>query len=150
MHNTTLYYAWWCAKVKVTQSCLTLCHPSMEFSRSEYWNGWSFPSPGDLPNPGIKPRSPALQAGSLPAEPQEKPKNIGVGSLSLLQRIFLTQESTWGLLQSRRIFTNWAFREAQCAKDWTKKKKNSLLRLLLQNTLLFKSSIRKTTTVERN
>ena len=39
----------------------------------------------DIPNPGIKPRSPALQADSLPAEPQGKPKNTGVGSLSLLQ-----------------------------------------------------------------
>ena len=39
-----------------------------------------YPSPGDLPNPGIEPRSPALQADSLPAEPQGKPKNPGVGS----------------------------------------------------------------------
>ena len=43
------------------------------------------PSPGDLLNPGIEPRSPALQADSLPAEPQGKPKNTGVGSLSPLQ-----------------------------------------------------------------
>ena len=57
----------------------------MEFSRPEYWSGWPFPSPGDLPNPGIKPRSPALQVYSLLAEPQGKPKNTGVGSLSLLQ-----------------------------------------------------------------
>ena len=63
----------------------------------------TFPSPGDLPNPGIKPRSPILQADSLPAEPQGKPKNTGVGSLSLLQGIFLTQESNWGLLHWRRI-----------------------------------------------
>ena len=40
-----------------------------------------FPSPGDLPNPGIEPRSPALQADSLPAKAQGKPKNTGVGSL---------------------------------------------------------------------
>ena len=53
---------------------------------------------GDLPNPEIKPRSPALQADSLPAEPPGKPKNTGVGSLSLLQQIFLTQESNQGLL----------------------------------------------------
>ena len=57
----------------------------MAFSRPEYWSGWLFPSPGDLPKPGIKPRSPVLQADSLPTEPQEKPKNIEVGSLSLLQ-----------------------------------------------------------------
>ena len=48
-----------------------------------------------LPNSGIEPRSPGMQADSLPAEPQAKPKNTGVGSLSLLQRIFLTQESNW-------------------------------------------------------
>ena len=52
----------------------------------------AFPSPGDIPNPGTEARSPALQADSLPAEPQGKPKNIGVGSLSLLQGIFPTQE----------------------------------------------------------
>ena len=67
----------------------------MEFSRPEYWSGWPFPSPGDLPNPGIEPRSPALHTDSLPVEPQGKPKNTGVGSLSLLQQIFLTQESTF-------------------------------------------------------
>ena len=55
----------------------------MEFSRPEYWSGSLFPSPGDLCNPGIKPRSPALQADSLPAEPQGKAKNTAVGSLSL-------------------------------------------------------------------
>ena len=44
----------------------------MEFSRPQYWSGWPFPSPGDLPTPGIKPRSPALQADSLPAEPPGK------------------------------------------------------------------------------
>ena len=46
--------------------------PSMGFSRQEYWSGLPFPSPGDLPNPGIEPRSPALQADSLPSEPQGK------------------------------------------------------------------------------
>ena len=76
---------------------------SMEFSRPEYWSGQPLPSPGDLPNPGIKPRSPTLQTDSLPAEPQGKPKNTGVGSLSLLQWIFPTQESNWGLLHCRWI-----------------------------------------------
>ena len=50
----------------------------------------AFPSPGDLPNPGIKPRSPTLQADSLPAEPPGKLQNTGVGSLFLLSQIFLT------------------------------------------------------------
>ena len=46
--------------------------PSMGFSRQEYWIGLPFPSPGDLPYPGIKPRSPALQTGTLPSEPPGK------------------------------------------------------------------------------
>ena len=75
---------------------------SMEFSRTEDWNRWPFPSLGDLPNSRIKPRSPTLQADSLPAEPPGKPKNTGVGSLSLLQWIFLTQEWNWGLLYCRQ------------------------------------------------
>ena len=47
---------------------------SVDFSRQEYWSGLSFPSPGDLPNSGIKPGSPALQANSLPSETSGKPK----------------------------------------------------------------------------
>ena len=47
---------------------------SMEFSRQEYWSGLPFPFPGDLPNPGIEPRSPALQADALPLEPPGKPQ----------------------------------------------------------------------------
>ena len=46
---------------------------SMEFSRQEYWSGLPFASPGDLPDPGIKGGSPALQAGSLRSEPPGKP-----------------------------------------------------------------------------
>ena len=61
----------------VTKSCLTLVTPwtlarqaplSMGFSRQEYWSGLPLPSPGDLPDPGIKPRCPTLQADSLLTE----------------------------------------------------------------------------------
>ena len=45
---------------------------SMEFSRQEYWSGLPFASPGDLPNPGIEPGSPTLQANALPSEPPGK------------------------------------------------------------------------------
>ena len=76
----------------------------MEFSRVQYWSGYSFPSPEDLPNLGIEPRSPLLQAHSLPADPQGKPKNTGVGTLSLLQRIFPTQEWNQGI--ASEFFTN--------------------------------------------
>ena len=64
----------------------------MQFSRPEYWSGYPFRSPGDHPNPGIEPRSPERQVDSLPTHPQGNPRKTGVGSLTLLQRIFLTQE----------------------------------------------------------
>ena len=69
--------------VKVAQSCPTLATPwtvaclaslPMDFSRQEYQGGLPFLPPGDLPNPGIKPRSPALQADS-PSEPLGKSRN---------------------------------------------------------------------------
>ena len=60
-------------------------------------------SMGDLPNPGIEPRSPTLQADSLPSELPGKSKNTGVGSLSLLQGNFLTQELNLGFLHCRQI-----------------------------------------------
>ena len=107
---------WWECKlvqrkrIQVTQSCLTFCNPmdcklqappSTGFSRQEYWSRYPFPSPVDLPNLGIKPRSSTLIADSLPAEPPGKHKNAGVGSLSLLQKIFLTQELNQGLLHCK-------------------------------------------------
>ena len=49
---------------------------SMRFSRQEYWSGLPVPSPGDLPDPGIEPRSPALQADALTSEPPGKPSII--------------------------------------------------------------------------
>ena len=51
--------------------------PSTDFSRLEYWSGVPFPSPEDLSNPGIEPRSSALQADALPSELPEKPLNGG-------------------------------------------------------------------------
>ena len=66
------------SKMLVTELCPTLCYlvecslqssQPMEFSREKYWNGLPFPSPGDLPDLGFEPRSPALQADSLPSQP---------------------------------------------------------------------------------
>ena len=54
----------------------------MEFSRQEYWSGQPFPSPGNLPDPGIELKSPALKADSLPFEPPGKPLTAeGLGSI---------------------------------------------------------------------
>ena len=70
-----------------------------------------------IPNPGIKPRSPTLQGDSLPAEPQGKPKNTGVGSLSFLQWVFPTQESNQGLLCCRRILYQLSYQGSlQCRR----------------------------------
>ena len=69
-------------KELVAQSHLTLCDPkncslpapaSMEFPREEYWNGYPFASSRDLPDPGIEPWSPIMQADSLPSKPPGKP-----------------------------------------------------------------------------
>ena len=78
------------------QSYLTLCDP-MDYTvygilQARILEWLAFPFSRELPNSGIEPRSLTLQVDSLPAEPQGKPENTGVGSLSRLQRIFLTQE----------------------------------------------------------
>ena len=60
------------SRVQLFATPWTVAHrapPSMGFSRQEYWSGLPFPSPGDFPDPGIEPRSPALQANALTSEP---------------------------------------------------------------------------------
>ena len=93
--------------MKVAQSCPILRDPMdcivPEILQAGILEWVAYPFSGYLPNPGIKPGSPALQADSLPAEPQGKPKDTGVGSLSLLQWIFLTQELNGSLLHCRQI-----------------------------------------------
>ena len=96
----------------VTESCPTLCNP-MDCSlpgSSLHWIlqvrklEWvACPPLGDLSNPGIEPRYPTLQVDSLLTHQGSPRKNIGVGSLSLLQGIFLTKESNWCLPHYRRI-----------------------------------------------
>ena len=97
----------------VTQLCLTLWNP-MDYSppgSSVYGDspgkntgvGCHALLQGNLPNPGILPRSPTLQADSLLTEPLGEPKNTGVGNLSFLQRIFWIKESNRGLLHCRWI-----------------------------------------------
>ena len=129
----------------------TIAHqalPSMGFSRQEYWSGLPFPSPGDLPDPGIKPKSPALEADALTSESPGKPsamksesesrsvmsdslwahglyspwnspgQNTGMGSLSLLQGIFQTQGSNPGLPHCRRILHQLSHKGRQGILEW--------------------------------
>ena len=100
---------------EVAQSCLTLCDPIdgsppgspvPGFSRQEYWSGLPFPSPRDLPDPGIKPRSPTLQVDSLLSELPGKPKNTEVGSLCLLQKSFQLRNRTGVSCSAGEFFTS--------------------------------------------
>ena len=79
------------------------CHAPLSMGFLRQKEVLLFLSPGELPDPRINPKSPALQVDSLPIEPPGKPQNTGVGSLSLLQGFFPTQESNPGLLHCRWI-----------------------------------------------
>ena len=94
-------------KFKVVQSCLTLWDP-MDYAvhgilQARILEWVAFPFSRESSQPGIKPRSPALQADALPAEPQGKPTNTGAGSLSLFSGSSLTQASNQGFLHCRQI-----------------------------------------------
>ena len=91
--------------------CLSLC---WEWNWKWKWKSvWvAFPFSRGSSHPGIKPRSPMLQVDSLPAEPQGKPKNAGVGSLSLLSRSSQPRNQTGVPCIAGGFFTNWAIREA--------------------------------------
>ena len=103
-HMTQQSHSWvwkWKLLSCVWLSLIPWAIQSMEFSKSRILEWVAFPFSKGSSQSRIEPRSPILQADSLPAEPQGKPKNTGVGSLSLLQWIFLTQESNQGLLHCR-------------------------------------------------
>ena len=132
------------SEVKVTQSCWTLCDP-MDYTvhgilQARILEWVAVPFSRDLPNPGIKPRSPALQADSLPAESQRKPKNTGVGSLSLLQRISQLRNRTGVSCIAGRFFTNWAIREnGEALKGFEQKNVKTTL-LLLSHQVMYDST----------
>ena len=86
--------------------------PSMGFSRQAYWSGLPFPSPGNLPNQGIEPRSPALQTDALPSEPPGKPNSSSSDSHFVTSKSLqpmdcsLSVSSVPGILQARIIGHN--------------------------------------------
>ena len=107
IHNTTSITSLFSKMVVSSLSCVRLfvipwaiVHGILQ---AEILKWVAFPFSRGSSNPGIKPRSLALQVDSLPAKPQGKSKNTGVGSLFLLQGIFLTQEVNRGLLHCRHI-----------------------------------------------
>ena len=93
--------------MSIAQSCLTLCNP-MDYTvhgilQARILEWVAFPYSRGSSNPGIELKSTTLQVDSLPAEPQGKPVNTGVGWRSLLQKTFLTQNLNRGLLTCRWI-----------------------------------------------
>ena len=83
---------------------------SVEFSRPGYWSGLPFPSTGDLPIPGIEPRSPSLQVGSLPAEPQwdMSPGEGNDGPLQCSRQENSMDRAAWQTMGSQRVRHDWA------------------------------------------
>ena len=80
---------------------------SMEFSRPEYWSGQPFPSPGDLPNPGIEPRSPALEADSLLLSHWGSPKILEWVAVPFSRASFWPRNPTRVTCIAGRFFTSW-------------------------------------------
>ena len=112
-------------KVKVAQ----FCTDSLSVTPRTIHSPWNSPGQktgvgscsllqGIFPTQGSNCRSPALQADSLPAEPQGKPKNTGVGSPSLLQWVFLTQELNQGLLHCKQILYKPSFKGSPRMLEW--------------------------------
>ena len=108
---------------KSLQLCLTLCDPidgslpgspipGILQARIPEWV--ARPSSRGSSQPREEPRSPSLQEDSSPSEPLGKPKNTGVGSLSVLQGNFLNQESNWGLPHCRRILYQLSYQGSLC------------------------------------
>ena len=89
------------SRVRLFATPWTVAHQaprSMGFSRHEYWSGLPFPSPGDLPNPGIKPRSPALEADALLSDLPGKPNSTIFSRLLIYSMIV-----TWLLYGSEKL-----------------------------------------------
>ena len=110
---------------------------SMDFSRPEYWSGSLFPSPGDLPNPGIKPRSPELQVDSLPAEDQGSPRILEWVAYPFSSGSSQPRNRTRVSCIAGGFFTNWAIWELRM---WVKDCPNlerTLGKFLLLKTVAF-------------
>ena len=116
-------------KVNFIQSCPTLCDPvqSMEFSRPEYWSGYPFPSPGDIPNPGIEPRSPHCRQILYQLSHKGSPRILEWVAYPFSSESSWPRNWTGFFYIASGFFTNWASRETPLKLEFTRK-------LLLQET----------------
>ena len=120
----------WLSPVQLFVTPWTVAHQApqpMEFSRQEYWNGLPCPSPGDLPNPRIKPMSPALQADALPFKLPRKPlvkekRDAYCVTLEMMERIanFILRDkgNCWSFL-SKITWSDLVFQRVTLALGWT-------------------------------
>ena len=108
---------------------------SMGFSRQGYWSGLPFPSPGDLPNPGIIPGSPALQTDALPSEPLGKPDEK-LGSFKNLRPLSVANVPDFLLGEKRK---NKQTKEKQCAR----REAQAHTRVLMSSLSTFRASLRR-------
>ena len=107
---------------------------SMEFSREEYWSGLPFPSPGDLPNPEIEPRSSTLQAASLPSEPRGKPYKALIHKWVILFNF--PKDTSWQLtIQDQFVTKPIIQRPPNPEHNVLKKVKKKWSRLVMSNSL---------------
>ena len=123
--RVSLYREFECAVVQ-SLSCVQLFWDPMDcsspdssvhgISQARILQLLPFPSPGDLPDPGIQPVSPAFQADCLLSEPPRKPKSTGLGNSQLLQGNFPTQESNQGLQHCRQIFYQLSYQGSPCLR----------------------------------
>ena len=106
---------------EVAQSCPTLCNPvdcslpgsSVHgFSRQEYWSGLPFPSPGDLPNPGIEPRSPTLEVDASTSEPPNLDSILKSRDITLLAKVHLVKAMVFPVV----VYgcDSWTIKKAEC------------------------------------
>ena len=119
-HSSSVSQVRWKVKVKVKSSFSRIqlfatpwtvayqAPPSMEFSRQEYWSGLPFLSPGDLPNPGFEPRSPALQADTLLSKPPRKPSKVVVDASVWVESAAVFQ-TTSPMLQNIFNYSSWHY-----------------------------------------
>ena len=110
---------------------------SMEIQQARILEWVAMPSSRGFPDPGMEPRSPTLQADCLLSEPPGKPKNTGVGSLSLLQGNFPAQELNQGLLHCRQLLYQLSYQRSpsgslsmECQKNAGKRKRNNFFLFL--------------------
>ena len=92
--------------------------PSMRILQARILEWVAMPSPGDLSNPGIEPKSHTLNTDPLPAEPPGKPKNTGMGNLVLFQWVFQTQELNLLLLYCRQILYQLSHQGNPRIQEW--------------------------------